>query len=397
MIHLSPRSNVGTGKQIAETFPVSAISLICPSAKRDRSLISIIERMQLQTRFIPFVALAILALLLALWAGLLRMGWVLPSFPPLAVAHGPLMVSGFLGVLIPLERAVAIRQRWMFAVPLLAGLGWVSLLIIPFLGGIFLTLASLGALMILGVMVRREPHIHTITMFAGMAAWFTGNLLWLFGFPIFKIVYLWMAFLVLTIAGERLELSRVLNPAPGQLRIFRIIAAGLAAGAILSLYDLGWGTRLSGLSMLALSFWFLRNDLARRNIHHTNPLTRYIAICLFSGFVWLGVSGALQLYFGALYAGPLYDAVLHAVFVGFVISMIFGHAPIIFPAILGAPVNFHKAFYAQLSLLHLSLVLRIVGDLTAQAEIRKIGGLFNEVAILLFLGMTAYSILKGRK
>ena len=79
--------------------------------------------MTIQTRFIPFLVLAMLALLLALWAGLIRIGWTLPVFPNLSVAHGPLMVSGFLGVLIPLERAVAIRQKWMFAVPAIAGLG----------------------------------------------------------------------------------------------------------------------------------------------------------------------------------------------------------------------------------------------------------------------------------
>jgi hypothetical protein len=350
---------------------------------------------KLQIRFIPFVALAILALLLALWAGLVRIGWALPSSPDLTMAHGPLMVSGFLGVLIPLERAVAIRQRWMFAVPLIAGAGWISLLFAPFVGGILLTLASLGALMILGVMVRREPHLHTVTMFVGMAAWVVGNFLWMHGFPVFQIVYLWMSFLVLTIAGERLELSRVLKPAPGQLRTFSLIALALSAGTILSIFELNWGTRLNGLSMLALSLWFLKNDLATRNIRHPNPLTRYIAFCLFAGFIWLGVGGALQLYFGALYAGPFYDAALHSVFVGFVISMIFGHAPIIFPAILGSPVTYRPAFYIHLVLLHLSLLIRLLGDLANQFEIRRWGGLLNEIAILLFLGMTVYSILKA--
>src|SRR5690242_5405605 len=212
--------------------------------------------MKPQTRFVPHIALAILALLLALWVGLVRIGWGLPAFPNLSMAHGPLMVSGFLGVLIPLERAVAIRQKWMFAVPVIAGLGWLSLLVVPWIGALLLTLASLGGLLILGVMVRREPHIHTITMFAGMAAWVIGNFLWLFGFPIFKIIYLWMAFLVLTIGGERLELSRILNPSPRQLQVFRLIAAALAVGALLSLFDLTWGARLSGLSNLALSVWF---------------------------------------------------------------------------------------------------------------------------------------------
>lgn len=353
--------------------------------------------MKFQTRLLPFLALAILALFFALWAGLSRLGWSLPVFPTLALAHGPLMVAGFLGVLIPLERAVAIRQRWMFAAPVVTGLGWISLLFAPFIGGVLITIGSIGTLAILLVMTHREPHIHTITMAIGTLAWVVGNLLWLSGLPIFQIIFWWMAFLVLTIGGERLELSRVLKPKPGQVRVFIAIVVVLLAGAILSMFDLGWGTRLSGLSMMSLAIWFLRNDLATRNIRHTNSLTRYIAICLFSGFIWMGVSGALQLTLGATYAGPFYDAALHTVFVGFVISMIFGHAPIIFPAILGTPVRFYSAFYAQLILLHLSLVLRIFGDLMSLVEIRKWGGLLNEVAILLFLGMTVTSIIRNRE
>lgn len=353
--------------------------------------------MKFQTRFLPLIALAILALLFALWAGLLRIGWVLPSFPNLSAAHGPLMVSGFLGVLIPLERAVAIRQKWMFAVPGLSALGWIVLLAAPFIGGLLLTLGSLGALGILSVMVRREPHLHTVTMACGTLAWVIGNLLWMLGFPIFQIIYLWIAFAVLTIGGERLELSRVLRHTPRQIYLFSIFAASLLAGALLCIINLAWGERLSGLAMLALSLWFLKNDLAARNIHHANPLTRYIAFCLFSGFIWLGISGVLQLYFGALYAGPFYDAVLHAVFIGFVISMIFGHAPIIFPAILGVPISFYKAFYVHFILLHVSLLLRIIGDLSSHMEIRKMGGLWNGFSILLFLGMTAYSMVRGRK
>ena len=213
------------------------------------------------------------------------------------------MISGFLGVLIPLERAVAIRQKWMFLVPALSGLGWTSLFFVPVLGGTLITLGSLGTLAILSVMVRREPHIHTITMAFGALVWVIGNLLWMFGFPIFQIVFWWMAFLVLTIGGERLELSRVLQPKLWQIRIFSMIAAALIGGAILSIFNLNWGARLSGFSMLTLSLWFLKNDLAAYNIRHANPLTRYIAICLFSGFIWLGIGGALHLIFGATYAG----------------------------------------------------------------------------------------------
>jgi hypothetical protein len=132
-----------------------------------------------QNKSIPLIALALLALLFALWAGLQRLGWSLPSLPGLSMAHGPLIVSGFLGTLITLERAVAIRQRWMFLAPALTGLGWIVLLLFPTLpiGAILLALGSLVGVGILAFMVRHEPHIHTVTMFIGMLVWLMSNLL----------------------------------------------------------------------------------------------------------------------------------------------------------------------------------------------------------------------------
>lgn len=352
---------------------------------------------RLNPHYLPFLLLAVLALLFAMWAGLLRLGWALPAIPKLAIAHGPLMVSGFLGVLIPLERAVAIRQKWMFAVPVAAGIGWITLFFQPFLGAVLMTLGSLGMLGILAVMVRLEPHIHTVTMAFGALAWVIGNVLWMIGMPIFQLVFWWMAFLVLTIGGERLELNRVLRPSKGKIRLFSLLAASLLVGAIVATFALEAGARLSGLSMLLLALWFLKNDIATRNLRHPNALTRYIAICLFSGFIWLGLGGGLYLYYGGLAAGPYYDAALHAVFVGFVIVMIFGHAPIIFPAILGVPISFSPMFYIHLALLHLSLIVRVAGDLALNIPVRKWGGLLNEVAILFFLGLTVYSIVFRKK
>ena len=317
----------------------------------------------------------------------------------LAMQHGPLMVSGFLGTLVILERAVALGQKWMFASPLLTGLGWMALLVFPgqLPGAILLTLGSLVGVLILLVIVRRETKIFTVTILIGTLTWFISNLMWTLGQPIFQIVFWWQAFLVLTIAGERLELNRVLRPT--RLAISLFVAAGTIylAGVIISTFVLDWGTRLAGLGMLALAFWFLRHDIALRNIHHPWALTRYIAWCLTLGFVWLAVGGLFSLTFGAMYAGPFYDAALHAVFVGFVISMIFGHAPIIFPAILGVPIFFQRSFYIQLVFLHVSLVIRIAGDLLGSQIIRQWGGLLNEVALLIFLTQTIYSLRKGGK
>lgn len=347
---------------------------------------------------IPFLMLAILGLLAGLWAGLMRLGWQLPALTPsLAMLHGPLMVSGFLGTLITLERAVAMKKTWMYLPPLLSGLGWLLAAIVPKLpfGVILLTLASLGGVAILTEITRREFAPHTVTMLLGAISWLTGNLLWMFGWQIFQVVFFWMAFLVLTIAGERLELSRVLRPTPVQQILFGVIVVIFITGIVLSLFNVQLGTRLSGLGLLLLPLWSLRNDIAWRNIRHRLPLTRYIAWCLALGFLWLGVGGGLSLVFGAQVAGPRYDAVLHAVFVGFVLSMIFGHAPIIFPAILGIPINFQPAFYIHLGLLHVSLTMRVIADYANLSALRMWGGLLNEVAILIFIGFTIHSVVKG--
>src|SRR3974390_2430688 len=69
----------------------------------------------------PLMALGGLSLLAAIWAGLVRMDWnlAIPNirFPE---AHGPLMIVGFLGTVIGLERAVALKKPWAYGAPLFA-------------------------------------------------------------------------------------------------------------------------------------------------------------------------------------------------------------------------------------------------------------------------------------
>ena len=170
-------------------------------------------------------------------------------------------------------------------------------------------------------------------------------------------------------------------------------AAGLfLAGVILTLAAIQVGVRLAGLGLLGLAIWLLWFDLARRNLRHPIPLTRYIARCLYAGYFWLGLGGILSLWYGAVITGPAYDAVLHSIFIGFVISMIFGHAPIILPALLNRLLPYHPSFYLGLVLLHASLLLRIAGDLGGWDLLGQWGGLLNEISILLFLAILVITL-----
>jgi len=145
---------------------------------------------------------------------------------------------------------------------------------------------------------------------------------------------------------------------------------------------------------VALTAWLLKHDVARRTIRQPG-LPRFIGACLLSGYVWLGVSGLLALRFGGMVAGPHYDAMLHTLFLGFVFAMIFGHAPIIFPAVLGKPISFRSTFYTHLVALHLSLSLRVIGDLMPWSSGRLWGGLLNAAVLLLFLANTGYAALRS--
>ena len=352
---------------------------------------------------VPLLFLAIVAFLLAMWAGLLRLGWQwAPLRPTLPSVHGPLMISGFLGTLISLERAVALANRfparWVYLVPTLTGLGGGVLILggNHLIGIALITLGSLGLTILFGLIARQHAALHTIVMLIGAVCWFVGNGLWLAERPISQVVWWWAAFLVLTIAGERLELSRVTRPSKRSLQLFEGATAVVLLGLTITIWAYDIGVRTTGFGLLLLAVWLLRFDIARKTVHKTG-LTRFIATCLLSGYGWLAIGGLLAIIYGGIPAGPYYDAMLHAIFLGFVMTMIFGHAPIIFPAVLGLPVVYRPAFYAHLILLHITLPVRVIADLTLWIPGRQWGGLLNAIVLVLFLLNTVYSIWLGKQ
>jgi hypothetical protein len=346
----------------------------------------------------PFLFLSILALLFALWAGLLRMGWDWPVLrPALPMSHGPLLVSAFFGTLIALERAVALNKPWAYLGPLCSGVGGV-LLVFGLKGNLaplLLALGSLGLALVCLWMWRQHPVLHAATIAVGALCWLAGSALWLLGSPVYQVVLWWSAFFVFTIAGERLELSRVRRLMRRSQRLFAAITLVVLLGLVWLRVDPIWGERIVGLGYLALAAWLLVHDLARVTVRQSG-LTRYIAVCLLTGFVWLMIGGLLNIGYAGYTAGPIYDAKLHAVFVGFVFSMVFGHAPIIFPAVLGLPIAYRWHFYLPLVLLQLSLVLRLAGDFGGWVAVRQWGGLLNALAILLFLLLILPNLLRRK-
>jgi len=343
---------------------------------------------------------ALLAVVIGIWAGLVRVGWDWPmprgGWVP---DHGPLLVSGFLGTVIGMERAVALERRPAFIGPALGALGILTLVLgapSP-IAPLLMIGAAIGmtAVNVLGPLSRGRFEDHSLVVVAGSLMWLAGNVLWATGSAGYVLTLFWIGFVTMTIGGERLELSRFSRRGPQSRALFWVFVALLPLGAGLSAGGIWSGQRILGAGLVTLTLWLLRYDFARR-IGGKAGLSRYMALALTSAYIWMLVAGASWLYHGNLVAGPTYDGAVHSFFLGFVIVMIFAHAPVIFAALAGVGEAFHPMLYAPVALMHASLAARFLGDLFAEPGLRQWGAAFNAVALVLFLVMMVRLVRRAR-
>lgn len=338
-----------------------------------------------------------LALLAGLNGALLLLGLPAPlRFDRFEDVHGPLMVLGFVGTLIALERAVALRSRLAYTAPVLLGFGGL-LLLSPLPSGVSRGILLAGAVALGALYLalwRRQPSLPIAVESAGAALGVGAAALWLGGVAVPFLAPWLVGFLVLTVLGERIELGAVgrrLGAGAARDGVGRGEALALtyalayAVSAALALVIPATGYRLLGVSLLAAVAAVLRLDVARRTVR-TSGLTRYMAVAMLAGYAWLTVAGATWLLLGPQWQGRGYDAVLHAVFLGFVISMIMAHAPVILPAVVRRPLPYTPWFSGPLVLLHVTLIGRVlVGDVWDVPAAVAIFGVGNIVAVLAFV------------
>ncbi|MFN8194198.1 MAG: hypothetical protein U0R80_07935 [Nocardioidaceae bacterium] len=368
-------------------------AILGPAARRD-------PRGRRQGRRVVFVLPAALALLTGLDAALRLLDLPAPvSARRLPDIHGMLLVLGFVGTLVALERAVALRHRAGYAAPGLLGAGALLLVIpAPLRAGAAALAAGCAALVVVYVPLwRRQRDEAVLVQALGAVLALGAAVLWLGSVPV-PLLLPWLAgFVVLTIGGERLELARLaMGPDAGA----RLVALALlhAAGPVVALLWPTVGYPLLGATVLVLVAWLATHDVARRTVRATG-LTRFMAACMLAGYVWLAVAGVIWLVGGAATGGPAYDAVVHSVFLGFTLSMILAHAPVILPAVVGRGLPWSRALVAPAALLHASLAVRLwVGDGLGSRLAWRVGGAANIVALLGFVAVVLWSLARrGRR
>ena len=322
--------------------------------------------------------LALVSLVLGMWTGLTRMGWDFRLLK-LSLDHGAIMVGGFLGTLISLEKVIPLKKKFLFLIPAMSG----TSVLVFYLGQrdlsfILLILSATALSAVFLYYLIKEKNIIYVLMLAGSLFWLTGNLL-LITRSFYPLAFpWWLAFVLFVITSERVELMKFL-PVSNKNKMLLIAFLCVYITGVLSSFH-GIGYIISGGALAAIALWLLRNDLIRISIHKSG-LPKFVAVALLCGYSALLLTGVFLI---ALNNQALaYDATVHTFFLGFAFSMIFAHGPIILPGVLGISVKpYHKILYLWLLLLHGSWLTRIAADIILNFELRKYSGIAAAISII---------------
>ena len=338
---------------------------------------------------------ACISLLAGLDGALLLLGvWSPVMSTRLSKWHGPLMVLGFVGTVICLERAVALGHRLAYLVPAVSGLGVIVLLApLPFdsarAGLALLTLAQLGLLTIYVPLWRRSHDDAVVIQGAGAFCAAGAAALLTTGAHVSQIVGWLACYMILTICGERLELSRLTM---ARNRALSALCLAVVAALLVSVVSPAIGWRVLGVVLIGLAVWLCRHDVARGGLRRGGQAA-YIGTLLMIGYLWLATAGIVCTIQRPPTSRNGYDAVVHSLFLGFTMGMILGHAPIILPAVLQVRLKWTTWFWLPAFLLEASLLVRIgIGDGLDRSAAVQAGGTVNVLSLLTLVAVVATHI-----
>ncbi len=336
---------------------------------------------------------------------------------PLADAHGAIMVFGFLGTAISMERSVAFRAgsaskpKWGFIAPILSALGvfvfmgeMLRIVPMPAVWQLYpATLWALSMLMLSAVYIGiwfRQHSMSVIIQVMGSFVGFCGAALWARGINASILAPWWMVFLTLTIVGERLELSHatVLDGHVEPTLLSATIAIVLSLPIQLMMPSIGFVC--FGLSMGVLLVTMLINDTARRTWNKPR-LTGFMGTCMLVGYVWAILASLVWVF--APNGGTDYwaDFSIHALAIGFVLSMVAAHVCVIVPAIVRRPMPYHWVIWIPWGILQLGLLLRFIGTVQTVTLLWQVGDAINVAGVLCLMicivGLTIYGSRKAAR
>ena len=185
-------------------------------------------------------------------------------------------------------------------------------------------------------------------------------------------------------------------PSPTAQAMFVAILVAIGGGLLGG--GSAWGPLVFAVGLLGLAVWLLKQDIARRTVRNQG-LTRFIAVCLLSGYAWLAIGAGVVLCVGGMAPGSrAYDAALHALRTGLRVLDGVRARPDHLPR--GAAGRHARITAISMCRLRCS-TFRFSCGLPATPrdsfEWTRAGGLFNAVALAAFVLGSLTAALRGRR
>jgi hypothetical protein len=342
------------------------------------------------------------AVVLGIWRIAITRGFLLPPIPEWIPMHGHIMIGGFLAALIIFERMIALR---------IDGLVWVPYVYV--LSALFLQVQRPSIQMIHGIALAgwlfhrwlsfrtfhrwEKPLVESVAfIMLSFALISPGGLS-----ARIEVAVSALAFPIAVIAVERLELSMQFKKKGAKIVLF-----GLIAWCMLWIFSTWRGipnlTVMGIITLILVSFLtFYDASLRTRTNQSAHNLHGFLKLALVIAYLWLFAGGIVMSFWSAVSAAIVKDLLFHLFGLGFIFTMILGHAPLILPAALGKfPPG--KAPLIPFFVFQTATLIRIVGDFALMQSVLVwqwtgwITGVANALAFFMYLG-TLFLSLKRQK
>ncbi len=343
----------------------------------------------------------IAGILAGIWRIAVTRGVGIPSVPLWIPPHGHLMLGGFLAALIQFERMIGLRINRLVWVPYV----YSSTAVLLHTGNRLVLVLHLVALV--GWFIHRwmayqafhhagKPLVESVAyatlssalMCQGGPAANPQAALAAFSFP------------VAAIAVERLEISLQFKKKGAIAVLWAIVCWCVLWNAAVWLRQpaLSWMGVTGLLLVIAVAKYdstlFVSDSVGMQTMHQFHRVALRIA------YAWL-ISGCVFLALWNLVPGAIVkDVVFHLFGLGFIFSMILGHAPIILPAALGKlqpkrPVWWPFLIFQFATLLRVGCDFAILFSLNTWVWSGWVSGLIHLGSFLTFMAMLARKVIKG--
>lgn len=381
-------------------------------------------------KIVSFMAAALAFMFLAVFTGIFRlMGmnfFATGILSGLYGLHSVIMVFGFLAVIVMTERVAGVRlipeaqklKAPALMVPSVAfgvvaeafGYAW-QILFLRFLGAALLVGGCVAFIVTLRFLRRSsEAKLSFDFMTLSVVSLLLAAIVSAFTLPVddMGFIMLLLAFPVLFILGERVELTRIVSSPKNSLGFKRALMIAAASVFLFAVGSAGGFGALANVTFLLgsllllvvfVSILIVEEKNIRLLLKSPRLLQRYVSRHVRVAYGWALIGMVLAVgYAVSGFELDLYDPFIHSLTLGFIGTMMLAHGPVILPGVLKRRFNEEKLTILPLAILMLSVILRVGGDLfmlvsysTSVRLIVDLSGWLVLAAVLLFLS----SIVRG--